>query len=331
MRRRLRRFIGRLRHCEQSEAYFQLLSAEGHDTLCRAAATLLGTEAGDGRQILWLLADVSAVREARDQAEQACGRLEAELAQRSAELDNALAQLDEATAHKDRFLAMMSHELRTPLTVLVGGARILHSRLENVPSDDRRELLSDMLIHGQRLQHLIENLMVLARGQNVELENFSLRRLLPNIVFGYQFADPGLSVRIHVPDDLPDVRGSTLGIEQVMRNVLTNTRLHGRSEEPVEISARRVGRYVTVSLRDHGRGIDASELKRVFDPYTHAKPWLRDATATGIGLAVSKRLMEAQQGGIWARQPNDGRGAVITFALPLAEAPRPAAVRRTTR
>ena len=319
MRRRLRRFIGRLHQDEPAAAFFDLHTTTGRLVPCRASATLIVDGIKREPRILWLISDESDLRRAAQDALDECNRLEEHLSQQRNQLQQAVAQLQDATSHKDHFLAMMSHELRTPLTVLVGGARILHSRLENVPSDDRRELLADMLRHGQRLQQLIENLMVLARGQGIELETVSLRHLLTNIVFSYQFADPGLKVRLQVPEELPQVCGSTLGIEQVVRNVLSNARLHGTSDKPVDITARKVGRYVTVSLRDHGPGIDETELKSVFEPYKHAVDAPQGATGTGIGLTVSRRLMRAQHGGIWAKQPSDGPGAKFTLALPVAE------------
>ena len=329
-RRRLRRFIGRLRPGVPVDGFFELRTPKGEIVPCRMSANLAPDESSGEHTILWLLADITELRRFEDQARSDIARLETRLSKCQDELETAIEELQDATTHKDQFLAMMSHELRTPLTVLVGGARILHARLENVPSDDRRELLADMLRHGLRLQQLIENLIVLARGRSVELEKVSLRRLLPNIVFSYQLADPGLLVRLHVPEDLPPARGSTLAIEQVVRNVLSNARQHGRSSEPVEITARRLGHYVAVSLRDRGPGISQAELKRIFEPYQHSQNTPRQATATGIGLTVARRLMEAQHGGIWAHRPGDGPGAVFTFALPLAEDKTTSVIRTST-
>ncbi|HYT37296.1 MAG TPA: ATP-binding protein, partial [Ktedonobacteraceae bacterium] len=119
------------------------------------------------------------------------------------------------------------------------------------------------------------------------------------------------------PSDLPPVQLDYLQIDQVLTNLIENAVRYTPSDSPIEISAHVQGDQMVISIADRGPGIPPADLERVFDKFyrvlgrTAGRP-----TGSGLGLAVSRGLVEAHGGRIWAEN-REGGGAVFRFTLPL--------------
>jgi PAS domain S-box-containing protein len=226
--------------------------------------------------------------------------------------------LRDALAVKDEFLSLVSHELRNPITTILGNARLL-LRVGPDVGIDWREALDDIEKDGSRLQHMIEDLLVLARperGERLVLEPVSLQALLRGQVTEHLRTHPHRQVAINPDDKRPLVFGNSECLEQVIRNLLSNAEKYTPEESPIDIEATQEGDMIQLSVADRGPGIDPTEADSVFSTFYRAKKTLGMAPGLGVGLAVCKQLVEAQDGHIWA-ESRDGGGSVFRLSLPV--------------
>jgi len=125
------------------------------------------------------------------------------------------------------------------------------------------------------------------------------------------------TVQTDLPSDLPPVQLDYLQIDQVLTNLIENAVRYTPSDSPIEISAHVQGDQMVISIADRGPGIPPADLERVFDKfYRVLGPTTERPTGSGLGLAVSKGLVEAHGGRIWAEN-REGGGVVLRFTLPL--------------
>jgi signal transduction histidine kinase len=219
---------------------------------------------------------------------------------------------------REAFLGVLSHELRTPVTTILGGSRVLHRR-QRLPAATRRELAQDIEAESERLYRLVEDLLVLARYEDQALvaaadEPLLLQRVLPGLVLLEEARWPGVRFELSIAPGLTTVRGERTYLEQVVRNLIGNAAKYAGRAGPIEIRAEAGTGEAVVRILDRGPGFPAAQRKRLFDLYFRAPGSALVAPGAGIGLFVCRRLIEAMDGRIWARQ-RPGGGAEFGFAL----------------
>ena len=316
---RLRELISDFAPGNCVQASIELSTPNEPTRMCRVAAIAVMTE-DEQKQILWLLTDATDIVNAEQRVRQLNGQLEQMVGDRTRQLERTLEQLRAAINHKNEFLSLMSHELRTPLTVLVGGTRLLEARLDAISDADRKLLLADMAESGDRLQHLIENLMMLARLdplQAPELEPILLQRVVPGVVESFSAKNDG-KIKLDLPHDLPLVLGHVGYLGRVLGNLLANASKYGVDKAPVKISGKAVADSVEIWIHNAGT-IEDEEVEHIFDPFFRSKHVNAQKPGAGIGLTVCQRLMEAQGGRIWLDRDRS-RGVTFKLALPSSEA-----------
>jgi signal transduction histidine kinase len=271
-----------------------------------------------GERILWLVRDLTDHIRAEKEVREAKSQLELRVEQRTSELQEALEQLTRANHAKDEFLGLMSHELRTPLTVIIGNARILKRAPQLVSEEDGQEVLNDIYNEAERLQRLIENLMVLAKldGRTLsEPEPLLLQHILPEITSYVQTRYPTLNVKVSVSDQLPTIAGVPTYLELIFHNLLGNAAKYAGNPE-IDICAESCGEKVRISVRDHGQGISEADAEHIFEPFFRATEARGLQSGAGIGLTVCRRLVEAQGGEIWVESAL-GDGTTFRFTVPV--------------
>lgn len=218
-----------------------------------------------------------------------------------------------ASRLKDEFLGLVSHELRTPLTTIRGYAGLLARHA--LPEDLLQQSLDDLLAESERLNRIVENMLILTRlqvGQTVPSESIEARAVVEQAIRSFLSAQP--SARI-VRGDFP-ARSRVLGvpayIEQVIQNLLSNARKYSPETAPITVTGEVDEGFLHVHVMDKGPGIANPE--RIFDPFVREAE-TDNVAGLGIGLTVCKRLMEAQGGTINAAARKNG-GSVFTFSLP---------------
>ena len=213
----------------------------------------------------------------------------------------------------------LAHELNQPLAAILRNAEAAQILLEHKPLDvdELRAIVSDIRSDDQRAGAIIERMRALLKRQSVELHDVSLQPLAQEVLVLVR-ADAAarrITLELAVPDNLPPVVADRVQLSQVLLNLLVNgiDAVSQSSRRRVAIQARRANeRMVEVAVADSGHGIAPDMLPKVFEPFVTTK-----AKGMGIGLAVSRTIIEAHGGRLWA-QNNGDAGATFRFTLPVA-------------
>jgi PAS domain S-box-containing protein len=231
------------------------------------------------------------------------------------------AELLRANEAKDEFLGLVSHELRTPITTIYGGARLLRTRADTIDEESRASVLEDIEHESERLHRIVEDLLVLARvelGEEVQTEPVLIQRMVEKTVTAFNKRRPGRAFVVDLDDDMPAVRASNVYIEQILRNLMNNADKYSPADSEIEVRAKQVDGEAVVSVMDRGPGIPAEESELIFERFYRSHGTAKQAGGAGIGLTVCRRLVEAQNGRIWA-EPREGGGLIVSFSLPRYE------------
>jgi PAS domain S-box-containing protein len=219
---------------------------------------------------------------------------------------------------RDVFVGMLSHELRTPVTAIYGGSQVL--RRENIDEATRQEIIGDIISESERLERLVENLLVLARAERHVVvggrDPVLIRPILTRVVAEKRRRWPGSVLEVEVEPGLPPVTGDDASVELVLRNLISNALKYGPAGGTVTIGAARADDEVVVRVTDDGAGIADADAGRLFDLFYRSEDARRHAQGAGIGLFVVRALVESAGGRVWARNRPDG-GAEFGFVLPM--------------
>lgn len=240
------------------------------------------------------------------------------------ELAHAEAQ-NELDRMKEEFVSGISHELRTPLGLIRGYSTTLLRRNVEFSSETGQEFLHIIADESANLERMIEDLLDTSRIQAGTLAISPAAVRLRDLLDGaLERARPALgerghSVTIkHAAED-PEVMADRGRVEQVIYNLLDNSARYSAPDTPINVTVVLRTDEALVEVADRGAGIPASELERVFEPFWRGRSAVASqARGTGLGLAVSRAIVEAQGGRIWA-ESGPGRGTRVRFTLPLAK------------
>ena len=217
----------------------------------------------------------------------------------------------------------ITHELRTPLTSIKGAASaLLSNRL--MASEHRQELLQIVDEESDRLNLLVDKATEMAQldSQQVHMtfEPCDVAQLFEAAKTGCSLVFSTHPVTISAPK-LPRVMADKEYIEKVLCNLLENAAKYSADNAPIFISANAEDGFVAISVADRGLGIDAMEQTLVFERFYRSRTASSSATGTGMGLAISKAIVEAH-GGTMRLTSQIGHGSVFTFTLRQESVPR---------
>lgn len=246
------------------------------------------------------LAELAALAEERDRMQ--AEMVEAEALRRSDELKTAL-------------LRSISHDLRTPLTSIIAGGAALGS--ESATAAERAELSEAIVVEGERLSRLVENLLDMSR---IEAGKAEPRREAIDLAEVLDAAREAMAspevVRLEVDRELPLVEADAAQLERAFANLLENAIRHGGAR-PVLVKSRLVAGKITVRVVDQGPGIPQSEWQRIFEPFQHGVENGVGGGA-GLGLAIAKGFVEANGGEITVDSV-PGQGSSFVVSMPGRE------------
>jgi signal transduction histidine kinase len=260
--------------------------------------------------------------------------LEQKVEERTRELQQALLelsrkgrQLEVASRHKSEFLANMSHELRTPLNSMIGFSQVLRKRMYGEINAKQEEYLDDILSSGKHLLSLINDVLDLSKieaGQvELEVATFSLRETLERGVV--MVREPAVEKRVRLSLALAPavdlVDGDERRLRQVVYNLLSNAVKFTPRGGCIDVASSRVNGEVQVSVTDTGPGIAPVDHERIFEEFQQTDVGVDQREGTGLGLALSKRLVELHGGRIWI-ESEPGRGSRFVFTLPIEQGSR---------
>ena len=250
--------------------------------------------------------------------------LDRRVEERTAELQQSEARLREADRRKDEFLATLAHELRNPLAPVRNAIHFLKLR---GPGTTDVQWASDIIDRQVGLMaRLIDELMDVSRISRGRIELRRERVLLDDVLddavetIQPQIDGAGhkLSV-LHPAVQLP-VDGDPARLAQVFMNLLSNAAKYTDPGGQLEVRLVRDGAHAVVSVRDDGIGIAPQRLESVFEMFSQEEPALaRSRGGLGIGLSITRKLVELHGGTVTAASDGPGKGSVFTVRLPLAE------------
>ena len=248
-------------------------------------------------------------------------------------LELARQEAERASAAKSLFLSRMSHELRTPLNAILGFAQLLELERADLARTEWSSI-EQILRAGRHLLSLIDEVLDIAR-----IEAGKLGLAIAPVALDAVIAEAvGLSlpeaetrgIRVtHGIAALPPVAADQRRLLQVLLNLLSNAIKYNREGGSVAISAERVGGRIRVAFEDTGIGVDPDQASELFQPFTRLAAGAMRSEGTGLGLSLSRALIEAMGGAIgYAPRADGAEGACFWFELPVAEdvgLPAPAA------
>jgi len=251
------------------------------------------------------------------------GSLAANVNRMNDELRRLYDELETASRHKSEFLAGMSHELRTPLNAIIGFSQVLQERLFGEINDKQAEYLDDILSSGNHLLSLINDVLDLSKVEagQVELEvgPFSLREALERgvVMVRERATTGGVQMSLELAPDVDVIHGDERRLRQVVFNLLSNAVKFTPEGGSVGVASTRVHGEVRVSVTDTGPGIAPEDHERIFAEFQQTDVGLKHE-GTGLGLALSKRLVELHGGRIWV-ESELGQGSRFVFTLPTED------------
>lgn len=218
---------------------------------------------------------------------------------------------------KSSLISTVSHELRTPLTMIQGFSELLLTR--EMEEKDSRKALEKIVASAKRLGRLIEDLLSVSRIESgrleVRLDSVDVAQVVEDVatLFGRD-----REVRIDLDNELPSVMADGELLIRILTNLLSNAVKYSAAETPLSVTARSTDTDVEISISDQGIGMTKEETSRLFEKFFRADhPEVRSAGGTGLGLYITKNLVEMQGGHISA-ESEPGRGTTFRFTLPLA-------------
>ncbi|HXH22247.1 MAG TPA: ATP-binding protein [Dehalococcoidia bacterium] len=235
-------------------------------------------------------------------------------------------ELARANEAKDEFLGIVSHELRTPTTTIFGGARLLNDPSRDLPAEARAELLHNIEAEADKMVHLIENLLLLARvemGREPERAEIVIDNLVQEACEDLQRSHPDRDVRVDNRLAGRLIRSDQTSLRQVLYNLLSNAAKYAPPQLPIEVRVEERGSAAEFHVLDRGPGVKPEELALIFESFYRSPGVAKKAPGKGIGLAVCRRLVESLGGEIKA-EGRPGGGLDVWFRVPLAPAGEPA-------
>jgi two-component system, OmpR family, sensor histidine kinase KdpD len=264
------------------------------------------------RRVLSAFANQAALAVERDQQQEERARARA---------------LAEADRLRTALLNAVSHDLRTPLSSIKASASSLLDPTVDWSPAQRREFLETIDQEADRLTRLVHNLLDMSRIEAGALDPRLAETALPDVtgpVVRLARSKSSQPISVDLPDDLPAVLVDPVRLDQVLTNLLDNARRYA-GDEPVTVEGRALEERVELRVVDHGPGIPEAERERVFGRFYRLRRNGRTPPdGTGMGLAISKGIVEALGGTIRVEE-TPGGGATFVVSL-TAGAPRPSPV-----
>ena len=244
-------------------------------------------------------------------------------------LERANRQLDEASRSKDEFLALVSHELRTPLNSVMGFTKLILDGLTKDPEEER-ELLREVFSSAQHLLGLVNDILDIGRIEAgrvaLRLQNVNPRAAIESSValIAVQAIEKNLKIRDETSEiDLPRIRADEVRLRQVLLNLLMNAvKFTRQGSVTLRAALSSPAGFLRLEVEDTGVGVPQGKREKVFEKFVQANPSpTRRQEGSGLGLTISRKLVELMGGNIGLTQGSGGVGTLVWFTLPLSEQP----------
>lgn len=243
---------------------------------------------------------------------------------RHARAQEARIQAEEANQAKDRFIAMVSHELRNPLHAVLGWVTLLSSGKLDAAAQARaiEAIERNARIQARLIDDLLDIGRIVAGNLRLDLQPVDLAAIVERSIETVQPSASAKGIRIEARlEDRCPLLGDASRLQQAVSNLLLNAVKFTPDGGSVSVTLEAVDARARLEVRDNGRGIPASLLPHIFEPFRQGedRPAERSREGLGLGLAITRNLVELHGGSIHAESPGEGQGATFRIDLPLAE------------
>ena len=236
-----------------------------------------------------------------------------------------LAPLEELERSRAEFLGLVSHELRAPLAAIKGSAVTARGAPRTLDPAEVRQFFRIIEEHADQMDGLIGDLLDAGRIEagmlSIDPEPSEVAALVDQARNTFLSSGGRQTLQIDLPPDLPRVMVERQRIVQVLNNLFSNADRHSPESSPIRVAAARDGVFVALSVSDEGRGVPPDQLPHLFRKRAALAGGEQQGggRGAGLGLVISKGLVEAHGGRIWAESGGAGRGTQFTFTIPVAE------------
>jgi signal transduction histidine kinase len=232
-------------------------------------------------------------------------------------------QLEIAGKHKSEFLANMSHELRTPLNAIIGFSEVLLERMFGEMNEKQEDYLKDIHSSGKHLLSLINDILDLAKVEagrmELNLSKFDLPTAIDNALtlIRERAMRHSIALAAEVDPQLGELNADERKLKQILLNLLSNAVKFTPEGGSITVGARLKGDMIEIAVTDTGIGIAPEDHAAVFEEFKQVgTDYTRKAEGTGLGLALTRRLVELH-GGAMRLESEPGKGSTFAFTLPL--------------
>ncbi len=268
-----------------------------------------------------------------------------ELQAQQKELSEANIRLEEASRAKSDFLANMSHELRTPLNSVIGFSEVLEDQLFGPLNEKQLEYVKDIGESGRHLLSLVNDILDLSKVESGKMEleynNFLLRDVLDSslMMFKEKAFKHGIKLSLDIASDADiEIGADERKLKQIMFNLLSNAVKFTPDGGSVKVEAKKMSGYeaekkistsqppnlltsdfIEITVQDTGIGIKPEDIPKLFREFSQIEsPYTKTYEGTGLGLALTKRLVELHSGKIWVDSEYK-KGSRFTFTIPIRQ------------
>jgi PAS domain S-box-containing protein len=320
---------------------FEFIRKDGSTVWAAVSVALIRDSAGQPAEILSILHDITERKRAEEALIKYKNHLEELVKERTAELDNAKIIAEKANKAKSEFLANMSHEIRTPLSSIIGFSELLVDEVNGPLNDDQKKYLGYVTSSGQHLLSLINDILDLAKVESGKMEllptSFSISDLLKNSssFIAEEAMKHNIRLLSEISADVDVIEADERKVKQILYNLLSNAIKFTPDGGSITIGADVVypnsaalpikirkglpdTEYVLVRVKDTGIGIAKKAQSKLFTEFHQLEnPYTKKYEGTGLGLALSKKLVTLHGGEIWFESKGKGKGCTFYFILPI--------------
>ncbi len=249
--------------------------------------------------------------------------------ERELSLKEARIDAERANQVKSAFLASMSHELRTPLNAIINFSSFVADGDVGPVNEDQADILGDVVRSAKHLLNLINDVLDMSKIEAGSLQlfivdNLNVNDIANNILSTARtlLADKEVEVKIELDETIPPISGDKQRITQVLLNLVSNACKFTDKGE-IKITTKKLDTHIQMSVSDTGAGINPKDVASIFEAFMQTESGVRQGGGTGLGLPISKSLIEAHGGKIWV-ESKEGKGSIFYFSLPLEQTATPA-------
>jgi two-component system, cell cycle sensor histidine kinase PleC len=240
------------------------------------------------------------------------------------ELRELATELERTARVKSEFLANMSHELRTPLNSINGFSEVLYDETFGPLNVKQKQYVNNVLTSGKHLLSLINQILDMAKVEagkmKLTLSRLPMKTLLNDIsmLVADMVSKKKIEMALEIAEDLPDIRADELKVKEIIYNLLSNAVKFTPEGGKIGMRANKNGSEIEIVVWDTGVGIAAENMSKIFEGFFRVDtPYSRVTEGTGLGLPLSRKLVELHGGKLSVESDGLDRGTSVRFTLPI--------------